>query len=146
MPFFKLDDVDNLEVYKKTRKASLSRISDKPAKFVFCKKHTFKLPQKKVQPIFIFENGRIEADILKAIKANASGPIAEGSCSRNKEGVLVFEVSKGDLDGFDMEPRFQIGAGGGTPPETPPKVEAAKADAPRADVPKAEAPKAEVPK
>ena len=127
MPYFKLDDLDNTEVYKKTRGASLSRISNKPHSFVFSKKHTFKLPQKKVQPLFIFESGKIDAGILKAMKSCAGGALAEGSCWKNKEGVLVFELTKGDLDGFDMVPKFEIG--GQKPPEAPPEPEAAKSDA-----------------
>jgi hypothetical protein len=150
MPFFKLDDVDNLEVYKKSRNASLSRINEKPANFIYSKKHTFKLPQKKTQPLFIFEYGRIDPDIVKAIKANASGGgVADGTCFKNKEGVLVFEVAKGDLDGFDMVPKFEIGAGAAKPPEAPPKegaapsAQAAKPEAPKPPEPaKAEAPKA----
>src|SRR5438128_12352743 len=109
MPVFKLDDVDNLEVYKKSRNASLSRITDKLASFIYSKKHTFKLPQKKVQPIFIYENGKIDPAILNAIKSNAGGSTAEGSCYKNKDDVLIFRVAKGKLEDFSMVPKFQIG-------------------------------------
>src|SRR4030095_6804476 len=101
----------DLDVYKKTRNASLSRITEKPASFIYSKKHTFKSPQKKVQPLFIFEYGRVDPNIDKAIKASTSGQIADGNCFKNKEGVLIFEVEKGDIDGFDMVPKFQVGAG-----------------------------------
>ncbi len=109
MPFFKLDDVENLDAYKKSRNASISRITEKPASFIYSKKHTFKQPQKKVLPIFIFENGRIDPNIIKAVKAGAGGPVTEGSCHRNQDDILIFELTKGDLDGFDMVSKFQIG-------------------------------------
>src|SRR5437588_10508180 len=109
MPFFKLDDVEDLEAYKKSRNSSLSRITDKPASFIYSKKHTFKTPQKKVSPLFIFENGRIDPAIVKAVKAGAGGGTAEGSCSKNQDGVLIFQLTKGDLDGFDMVDKFQLG-------------------------------------
>jgi hypothetical protein len=151
MPFFKAEDIDDLDAYKKTRNASLSRIGEKPASFVFSKKHTFKSPPKKVQPIFIFENGKIDAALLKAIKAATSGQIAEGTCFKNKEGVLIFDLTKGDLDGFDMVPKFQIGpdvekASDAAPkaeaaiPEAPPKAEPLKAASPKTEAPKAPPP------
>jgi hypothetical protein len=141
MAFFKLDDVEDLEAYKKSRSASLSRISDKPVSFIYSKKHTFKLPQKKVQPLFVFENGKVDSGVVKAIRA-AGGPIAEGSCFKNKEGVLVFEMTKGDLDGFDMVPKFQIAAAGAKPPEASAEAKAAALPPPAAaPAAKPEAPK-----
>ena len=109
MPFFKPDDLENSDAYKKARNASLSRIGEKSVMFIYSKKYTFAQPQKKVLPVFIFENGRIDPNIIKAVKAGAAGPITEGSCYKNKDDILIFELTKGDLDGFDMAPKFQIG-------------------------------------
>ena len=77
MPFFELDDVDNLDVYKKSRNAALSRIGGKPASFIYSKKHAFKLPQKKTAPLFIFENGRIDPRGLSAVSRLAGNYYAK---------------------------------------------------------------------
>src|ERR1041385_6984781 len=126
MPFFKLDDVSDFDGYKKARNASLSRIGEKPIYFLYSKKHNFTKPSKKTSPLFVFENGKIDSEIVKAGRAATPGGLAEGMCYKNQDGVVVFDLTKGDLDGFDMLPKFQVGAD--KPPQEAPKPEVASED------------------
>src|SRR3954470_13825270 len=119
MPFFKLDDISDFDAYKKARNASLSRIGEKPFTFLYSKKHNFTTPGKKTQPLFVFENGKIDAAIVKAVKAATAGSVAEGMCYKNQDEVLVFQLLRGDVDGFDMVPKFQVGDSPEKPPEAP---------------------------
>ena len=49
-------------------------------------------------------------------------------CYKNQDGIVVFDVTKGDLDGFDVLPKFQIGAD--KPPQAPSAPEASSEPAP----------------
>jgi len=139
MPFFKLDDIDNLESYKKSRQAALSRIGEKPVSFIYSKNHSFKLPQKKTAAIFVFEAGRIDSKMIAAVKAGTAGTPAEGTCYKSPDGALIFELTKGNLAGFDMVPKFQVGAPTAAESKPEPAEEQAKAEAAPKDAPKPEA-------
>ena len=97
------------------------------------------IAQKKVSPLFIFENGRIDPAIVKAVKTGAGGGTAEGSCYKNQDGVLIFQLTKGDLDGFDMVDKFQIGDAPALESNLEPSAkEATKPEAAVAETPKPE--------
>ncbi len=97
MPLFKLDCVDNKDVYETAKSQALSSIADKSIPFIYSDKHEFLLPKKVVAPLFIFEKSGIDTKLMGEMKKKAKGTLSEGFCYRNKEQVVVLRVAKGSI-------------------------------------------------
>lgn len=97
MALFKLDCVDNKDVYESAKSQALSSIADKSIPFIYSDKHEFLLPKKVVAPLFIFEKSGIDAKLMGEMKKKAKGTLSEGFCYRNKEQVVVLRVAKGSI-------------------------------------------------
>lgn len=97
MANYELADIETLDAYRSTTKTVVKLIKDKELPFLYAEKFSFKFPKGKIAPLFICEKSKIDPALLKAVKAGASTPPAEGMCYRNADDDVVLHVTKGSI-------------------------------------------------